>query len=189
MPRLLVILLLALSGVMLGELPAHACSCVNQNTQDQVKKASDVFVGTVTSRTRTGSAVTYDVSVEQVYKGEVTSPATVTSAASSASCGLDSLLADKRYVFLGTAQGDSVEINLCGGTAPATERKVGQVTRILGAGTAPSTPPDPAPARASITRVDETTPATFSRLAAPGGALLLIGLLGLVLLRRLARSH
>ncbi|CUR55649.1 conserved exported hypothetical protein [metagenome] len=189
MRRMLVILLLALSGVLLGELPAHACSCVTQTTQDQVKRASDVFLGTITTRSKADDKVTYEVDVERVYKGDVTTPATVTSAGSSASCGLDSLAADKRYLFLGTAQGESVEVNLCGGTAPATARKVDRISTILGAGSAPATPPDAEPVQATITRVDDSQPASFSRLAAPGGALLLVGLLGLFLLRRVARSR
>ncbi|MGD9958661.1 hypothetical protein [Nocardioides sp.] len=189
MRRLLVALLLALSGVVLGQLPAHACSCVVQTPVDQMKHANDVFVGTVTSKARVAAGVTYVVAVERVYKGSVSNPAKVTTGADSASCGVDNLVADRRYVFMGAASGDAIEINLCGGTAPATTRKLDQVTALFGAGKAPAAAPDPDPVSATITRVDDTKPVSFARLAAPGGALLIVGLLGLFLLRRMSRAR
>ena len=45
--RLLAALILAGCGVVLGQLPAHACSCVSGTTQSHTKQASDVFTGTV----------------------------------------------------------------------------------------------------------------------------------------------
>jgi hypothetical protein len=189
MRRLLVALLLALSGVVLGQLPAHACSCVAQTTQAQLKRATDVFAGMVTSQAKASNVITYEVTVERVYKGEVTSPVAVRTAGDPAACGLGSLVADKRYVFMGAVQGEMVEINSCGGTALATTKLNNTVSAALGAGTAPTPTPEPTPPTASITRVDQATPTKFSRLAAPGGALVLVGLFGLFLLRRTARAH
>ena len=39
-----------------------------------------------------------------------------------------------------------------------------------------------------MTKVEEADPASVSRLAAPGGALLLVGFLGLLVVGRLARK-
>jgi hypothetical protein len=79
--RLVAALVLAGSGVVLGQLPAHACSCVAGTTQTHTKAADEVFTGTITEVTsarkpggRRGATMTYDVKVERVYKGDLASP-------------------------------------------------------------------------------------------------------------------
>lgn len=188
--RLLAALVLAGFGVVLGQLPAHACSCVSTSTQAQTKDAHDVFTGTITAvqsernpNGQRGATMTYDVEVERVYKGDVaTSAVQVTSDRSSTSCGLGQLAADKRYVFFAQADGSDLSADSCGGTARASDQLVTKVERMLGAG---RNPVPPEPAKAVFTRVADAEPATLTRMAAPGVALVLAGLLGLIVVRRL----
>jgi len=188
--RFLASLVLAGVVVVVGGLPAHACSCVASSTQDDVKAADDVFTGTVTHVARSGSArrgtVTYDVAVERVYKGDVRSDRISVSTSRAANlCGLGDLRADRRYVFLARASGSDLSIESCGSTGPAKAELVGKVERLLGDGRDPS-PPAP-PEKAEFTAVAGSQPASVTRLAAPGVAMVLVGLLGLVVVRRLAR--
>jgi hypothetical protein len=189
MRRLLVALLLALSGVVLTQLPAHACSCVVSGTPTQIKNATTVLLGQVVSSSRTGKSLTYVVQVERVYKGVASTSVTLRSPSTRAACGVTNLVADRRYVIFGTQQGDVVEVNSCGGTSPMTSKLVSAVTGILGAGTDPQSSPDDQPTTATFTPVDGTDPTTFPRLAAPGAALVIVGLLGLLFLRRVGRAR
>lgn len=192
--RLLAALVLAGIGVVLGVLPAHACSCASATTQTQTKDANDVFTGTVTAvmaarKTdgQRGANMTYDVEVDRVYKGDVSSSEVqVTSEKGAASCGLGRLIADERYVFFTKSDGTELSADSCGGTARATDKLVTKVERLLGDGRGP-VPPEPE--KAVFTTVADATPPSLTRLAAPGVALVLAGLLGLVVVRRLgARS-
>jgi hypothetical protein len=47
----------------------------------------------------------------------------------------------------------------------------------------------PAPAKPTFTRVADAEPTALTRLAAPGAAMLLVGLLGLMVFGALARSR
>ena len=190
--RLIAALFLAGSGVVLAQLPAHACSCVSTSTQTHVKRADEVFSGTVTDATsarsgRKATTWTYDVEVRRIYKGEVaTSTVQVTSQGDDkrSSCGLGQLPADKPYVFFAQADGSELSADGCGGTAPASGQLVSKVERVLGDGHTPAAP-EPAPEKAVFTRVADAAPTALSRLAAPGVALVLAGLLGLFVARRL----
>jgi len=189
MRRMVVALLLALSGVVLTQLPAHACSCVVNDTRGDIRNATTVLAGTVTAKTPAANTLTYEVRVDRVFKGTAAETVTLRTAAQPAACGLDNLAVDRRYVVFGTQQGAVVEVNSCGGTAPMASPVTTTVKKVLGAGKAPTPLPDPAPITATITRVDQTEPASFQRLAAPGGALVIVGLLGLLFLRRLGRAR
>ncbi|MCW2792589.1 MAG: hypothetical protein JWO76_1687 [Nocardioides sp.] len=188
--RFLAALVLAGIGVVLGQLPAHACSCVSATTQSQTKDANDVFTGTITAvmaaqKTdgQRGAIMTYDVEVDRVYKGDVsTSEVQVSSERGSSSCGLGRLAADKRYVFFAQSDGTELSADSCGGTARASDRLVSKVERLLGSGRAPV---PPTPEKAVFTMVADAQPESLTRLAAPGVALVLAGLLGLFVVRRL----
>ena len=188
--RFLAALVLAGVVVVVGGLPAHACSCVASSTQSDVKAADDVFTGTVTDVATTGSArrgtVTYDVAVERVYKGGVRSDqVSVTTSRAANLCGLGDLRAERRYLFLARASGSELAIESCSSTGRATGELVAKVEKLLGDGRDPS-PPAP-PTKAEFTTVADSRPTSVTRLAAPGAALVLVGLLGLVVVRRLAR--
>jgi hypothetical protein len=181
--RFVLALLLSGIAVVLNQLPAHACDCVTASMQKHAQQAQAVFTAKVTRVERTSQLASYAVTVETVYKGSVRSQLTVQSEPSGAACGLENVVADRRYLFFGTFNGVVVQAHSCGGTTPVTEAATAQIVRILGEGSSPvgGTPTPPAPVYA---QADTSAPASFSRLAAPGGALVIIGLLGLVLLRR-----
>ena len=93
MRRLLVTLLLALSSVVLTQMPAHACSCVKNDTvQKQVKRADVVFAG----RFNDGS-----FAADTLWKGDLVSK-DVRVLSPGKSCGLD-LKADRRYLVFALA--------------------------------------------------------------------------------------
>lgn len=188
--RFLAALLLAGLGVVVSQLPAHACSCVSATTASQTKAAHDVFTGTVTAVMsarkpdgQRGAIMTYDVEVDRVYKGSISSSEVqVTSERGSSSCGLGQLPADRRYLFFAQSDGTELSADSCGGTAPASDKLVTKVQKLLGDGRGP-VPPEPE--KATLTMVADAEPASLTRLAAPGVALVIAGLLGLVVVRRL----
>ena len=71
-----------------------------------------------------------------------------------------------------------------GGTVPVDAEVVDKVVRLLGEG---RDPVPPVPESAEFTPVETGEPTTLARAAAPGLALVLIGLLGLVVVRGLGR--
>ena len=182
----LVLLVLAFTGVVVSQVPAHACSCVAQTFKDQSAAADAVFTGSVDSVSEpSGSEVTYEVTADRAYKGELPGRSvTVTSRTDSASCGLGDLETDRPHVFLVARSGDSFSADSCSGTAPVSAKVDERLTRLLGRGTPV---PESPPASATYTPLETSAPPPLERLAAPGAALVIIGLLGLVVVRRLGR--
>ena len=180
--RLLAAVALAGCGVAVATPPAVA------GTQADAKGASAVFTGTVTdvsvARPQGGqpATATYDVQVERVFKGSVsTETVQVTSSRSSRACERLVLDPDRDYVFFVENDGSSFTPDTCSGTGPAGGRLVAEIRQLLGEGR----PPVPAqPEQAVFTRVADAEPPTLTRTAAPGIALVLVGLLGLVVVRR-----
>ncbi|GCD90057.1 hypothetical protein NLS1_20630 [Nocardioides sp. LS1] len=183
--RLVAALLIAgCSVVVLGQGPASACPAASGSgtTQDHTMNVSDVFTGDVAGVTRTDRTITYDVRVDRVYKGDVqTADVLVTTSARARSCTGVELTNGRSYVFFAQAGGSDLSIARADGTARAGDQLVKQVERLLGDGHAP-TPPEPK--TATFTRVAHAEPPTLPRLAAPGLALVLVGLLGLLVVRR-----
>ncbi len=198
MRRLPVVLLLGLmTGLMLvvvgqANAQAAACTCKQDGLPKKVNKATGVFSGTVTMAsgpTSTGKRQTmsYDVKVDRVYKGDITSPTvTVKSDADEEACGLTGMTADNRYLFFVRANGANLLANSCGGTGPATSARTQRLVALLGQGT---TPVPPTPAEATFETVDGAEPASLTRMAAPGAAALVVGLLGLMVFGALGRSR
>jgi hypothetical protein len=185
--RLLAALVLAGCGVLaLGAPSQAACPAVTGTTQSHTKDASDVFSGTVKDRAREGDQVVYEVEVERVYKGEIgTAQVKVSTPAASNDCGLPDLRSNRRYVFFARADGSALATDQASGTASASARLVKKVERLLGDGRVAVAPE---PEKAEFTRVADAQPDSLTRLAAPGVALVLVGLLGLLVVRRLARA-
>jgi hypothetical protein len=193
MRRLLVMLIVGLTTVVVAG-PAHArpCNCQRPPVTQAVGAADGVFSGTVTMAsgpTTSGKRqmMSYDVKVDRVYKGGISSPrVTVKSDASESACGLTGMTADNRYLFFVRAADANLLANSCGGTAPATSARTQKIVALLGAGT---TPIPPTPAEAEFTPVAGADPPSLTRLAAPGAAALLVGLLGLLVFGRLGRTR
>ena len=177
--RLLVALLLASSAVVaLGGAPAlAACPAARTDLQQRAMDADDVFTGSVTTRTATSDTATFAVDVDRIYKGEITGEqVTVTTDARPRGCGLPGLVEGSAYVFFAQADGSDLTVDRRGGTATASEAYVARVEGLLGPGRA-AVPP--APVEATFTTVADA-PADVRRLAAPGAALVIVGVLGLV---------
>jgi hypothetical protein len=177
--RFFAALLLACSAVVaLGDAPAlAACPVVRTDLQQRTMAAADVFTGTVAGRTVVGNTTSFTVDVDRIYKGQLTAQqVTVTTDTRPRACGLPTLQAGTAYVFFAQESGSGLTIDRRGGTAPASAAYVAQVEQLLGEGRA-ATPP--APVEATFTTVADA-PADVQRLAAPGEALVLIGVLGLV---------
>lgn len=193
--RLLALLVLLGSCVFAATSASAApapCSCERAETQDHVKAANAVFTGTVDQATApSGSAANglsgmVTVTVDRVYKGSMITTETVdvSTARAFGTCN-DALKQGGRYVFF-VESDEGLSATGCGGTARATAALVGQVTRLLGEGRLP-VPQQSAPVEPAMTPVDTSRPTSLTRLAAPGVALVLIGLLGLGLVRRVGR--
>lgn len=201
------LLAVALVGCFLavGAAPAQACTCAQaagpasdtgaDPLMERIKRADAVFTGTVASSTRSADpgtgvvdTITNQVVLDRVYKGRIddVDQTVLTTQRTQATCGLGQLQVDSRYVFIVVAD-PSVEgawaDDGCSGTRAATAALIAQVQDVLGEGR-PATP-EPAPAPAVLTDVDTSEPTSLSRAAAPGLALVLVGVLGLILVRRL----
>jgi hypothetical protein len=190
LPRLFSVLVLACVGVVLAQVPSHAvCRCVQSDVSSDIKSADAVFSGVLvdSSGTAAGSKsdfATYEVEGDTVYKGNVRT-STVEVRSRNDDCSLGDLEADKRYVFFVTEQGTDLRADQCGGTAASSGKLVRQVEQVLGDGTplGRSNQPDE-PVTVEFTKVSDAEPDSLTRVAAPGAALVLVGLLGLLVVRR-----
>jgi hypothetical protein len=151
-----------------------------------VQRATVVFTGVVTSAVASGTSFVQTVQVDRLYKGQVTSGEQRVRT-TGGKCGLGKLTVDERYVVMATPDGDSWLAGPRSGTAPATDALLARVQSLLGPGTAPTTPPA-APQEVTYEEVGAAQPRPFLRVAAPGFALVIVGLLGLVVARRWGRA-
>ena len=101
-----------------------------------------------------------------------------------AECSLGALAVDTEYMFFVTGTGDPWVATGLSGTLPISDTVVAQVVELLGQGAPPI---QPTPETAVFTPVDTSEPQSLSRAAAPGAALVLVGLLGLVVVRGVSR--
>jgi hypothetical protein len=193
LPRVLVLLVVGLSTAVVADAPAHAaCTCKRPPLAQQVNDADAVFSGTVTMAsgpTTSGKRqiMSYDVKVDRIYKGDISSPqVTVKSDADPSRCGLSGMTAGTRYLFFVRANDPNLLANRCGGTGPAKSTKTQKVVALLGPGT---TPIPPTPEKAEFTLVADAEPPPLTSLAAPGAAMVLVGLLGLMIFGALGRSR
>jgi hypothetical protein len=168
--------------------PIDKCPFVS--IADSSKAAMAVFTGTVTAvteeaRPERGSYFLHDVTVTQVYGDEVdTAKVQVRSEKVPKECSLGELTVGTEYMFFVVSAGDPWIAASGGGTRVADAEVIDKVTEIRGEGRDPVPAP---PESAEFTPVDADAPTTLSRAAAPGLALVLIGLLGLIVVRGLGR--
>ncbi|MDR7252927.1 hypothetical protein J2X46_001912 [Nocardioides sp. BE266] len=184
--RLAAALLLACLGLVVTvSAPASAeCTCKQGQLAQQVKKADVIFIGTVDAVATEGKDHTYSITASRAYQGEPERSTMVESAGGRNACGLGALGVGTAYVFFATGTEAPYQADSCGGTSVANPTKVQKIEKILGEGTSVEPPPPP---EAVFEKVEDSAPPGFARMAAPGAAAAIIGLLGLVLVRRLAR--
>jgi hypothetical protein len=186
---------LALPGGSASAAPAAAPDdCAGLTQAEAAESADVVFTGTVASRTRSKGSATrefaHEVQVEVVFKGPISTELVpvVTRDATRTVPGLGPLEEGELYLVFGRvveAEGSPVIVaGGCSGTGVAAADQVTRIEVLLGEGRPPVAPAQPEP---QFTEVEGADPDSFTRTAAPGLALILIGLLGLVVVRRLNR--
>lgn len=188
--RLAAALLFACLGLVATTAASAAaadCTCRQPTLERQVARADVIFIGTVENVEKAGTDWTYDVEATRAYKGEPERSTQVFSAGGAGRCGLGELAVGTDYVFLATGSDAPYEADSCGGTAEWTQGRVDKLEKVpeLAAGYTAIEPP--APPEAVRTLVEDEPPAGFARAAAPGAAAAIIGLLGLIVVRRLGR--
>ena len=184
--RLAAVMLLACLGLVLTvSAPASAeCTCKQGRLEQQVARADVVFIGTVDTVELADDDHTYDITASRAYQGSPERSTQVFSAGGRNACGLGELAVGTTYVFLATGTAAPYDADSCGGTTVANPTKVAKIETLLGEGTSVEPPPPP---KAVLTKVEDSPPPGLARAAAPGAAAVIIGLLGLVVVRRLAR--
>ena len=183
--RALLACLFVVSGMVLAvQAPASACSCQRTGLEQQTAGADAVFLATVDDVSRVGEQYEIAVTATRSYKGTVARSTTVTTARQTTACGIGRPEPGTDYLFLVRGDAPPYVADSCDGTGQVDPDRVAKVEGILGAGQ--SIQP-PAPPSATRTKVEESAPASLARLAAPGAAMVLVGLLGLVVVRRRGR--
>ena len=176
------------SGLVLAtSAPASAeCTARPGTLEQQVERAEVIFRATVLDLGREGDTFTYDLEASRAYKGTPERSTQVVSVggSNSSTCGLGELEVGEEYVFFVTGTEAPYDAKINDGTAPSNSTRLDKIEDILGPGTPVEPPPPPT---AVLTKVEDAAPAGLARSAAPGAAIALIGLLGLVVVRRLAR--
>jgi hypothetical protein len=194
LPAALVVAATVLTGAATPAAGADepAVKCPFISVADSSKAAMAVFTGQVTAVTKQekpagepGAYYLQDVTVTRVYQGEIDTEAVqVRYEKVPKACSLGELVVGTEYLFFVVSSGDPWIAESGGGTVPVDAEVVEKVERVLGEGRDPVPPP---PESAEFTPVQTGEPTTLSRAAAPGLALILVGLLGLVVVRGLTR--
>jgi hypothetical protein len=181
-------LLGALVSVSASAEGATAARCPHQSIGQEIAKADVVFRGVVTrSRPAHGSGVKrtrgYKVAADRVYQASlVTRSVLVTARAGPSACALPRLTKGTRYLFFVKEKGPLLMATTA--TAKATRHLTREVVKRLGKGSRPVSTP---PAAAVLTKVAHASPPSLSRLLAPGAAVLILSLLGLLVVSRRGR--
>jgi hypothetical protein len=166
---------------------ASAAPCPQSSLNKEIKQADVVFRGIVDKarpargkgdqRTRT-----YKVTADRVYQSTLVTDRVRVTVEVGAACPPAKLVEGKRYIFFVTEEGSRLVSTSA--TARASHTLTDQVVAKLGDGEQPHQAP---PVQAEFTLVANATPPRLSRLLAPGAALLIVSLLGLLVVGRMGR--
>ena len=97
---------------------AYACTCAPVELERDLPTADGAVIGSVLQRRVAGDTATYDLRVEQVYKGDIENRLEVVSSVDGASCGLELVVGDRVGLLL-TRDGDTWRSSLCQQVDPA----------------------------------------------------------------------
>lgn len=179
---LLVAGLVSTFGVLVAAAPAQACSCQTSDLRKLTKSADIVHVGVVqSSSTDDSGSEQFQVLAQRLFKGELDSARLTVTNSVGGTCTLGPVGKGERWLFL---TGPDHSTTLCDGSRRLRQRDLERVQQILGVG---ERLPTPDPQKAVLTPVESDPPEEFTRLAAPGAAAALLGLLGLVVVGRINR--
>jgi hypothetical protein len=177
----------ALVGTASVGTAAAPATCPHPSLSKQIKQADVVFRGTVDkARPVKGKGTqryrTYKVQADRVYQSSLVTDSVIVTARVGATCPPPALRQGKRYIFFVTERGSRLL------ATPATARATRKLTRQVVAKLGPGLHPQPAPpVSVTFTKVADAAPPSLSRLLAPGAALLILSLLGLLVVGRLGR--
>jgi hypothetical protein len=179
------------SGAASASPADHHHRCPTTTVKQDISAADAVFRGVVmkvrpasgSGRHRTRS---YRVTADRLYKGSLVTDQVVVTArvggTSSPKCALPTLVKGGRYIFFATERGARLLATTA--TAKAHHHLTRQVVRQLGNGKQPEVKP---PATAEFSAVAGASPPKLSKLLAPGAALVIVSVLGLVVVGRVGR--
>ncbi|HSF35895.1 MAG TPA: hypothetical protein VLA70_07265 [Nocardioides sp.] len=178
--RLLAVLALLAGGLVLGPAaPAAACSCALLSPEEYAARADVAFVGTATSERAADGEVVYRFTVETVHAGRVSRTHDVVAPRTGSTCDQRLPLDRELLVLAGLDPRGRPALRDCLDVAwYAEDVYAGKVAAALGPGT------QPIPGRSEV-EVEDTTVRDVLWAAAAVG---IVGALGMVVVRRLARS-
>jgi hypothetical protein len=171
-----------------GPAPAAApATCKQRSLNKEIERADVVFRGVVdNARPVRGKGAdrtrVYKVTADRVYQASLVTDKVRVTAEVGAKCPPPKLAEGKRYIFFVTEDGSRLVSTSA--TARATHKLTDQVVAKLGDGVQPHSTP---PANATFSKVADAAPPRLSRLLAPGAALVVLSLLGLLVIGRLNR--
>jgi len=178
--RLLAVLALLAGGLVLGSAgPASACSCARLSPEGYAARADVAFVGTATSERAVDGELVYRFTVDTVHAGRVSRTQDVVTPRTGSSCD-QRLPLDRELLVLGSidARGRP-SLRDCQDVGWYVEDSfAGKVAAVLGPGT------EPLPGRSEVEVEDSTVQDLLWSALAIG----VVGALGMVVVRRLARS-
>ncbi len=151
-------------------------------------KAADVVVsGTISAVDDSPRPESFTVRLTRIYRGKVTTP-TLTFE-QSPTCPQRDVVTGQQWFVLAEqpkADGARPQVSVCTGSVILDGSVTRVVEKTLGTGTAAPQPPPPS---ATFTSVEGSGPARFTRMAAPGAAMVVVGLLGMLVVGRLGRPR
>lgn len=177
------------AGLLVGPAQARPLArCQHRTLHQDIKQADVVFRGVVDEvRPVRGKGDqrrrTYKVGADRVYQSSLAADTVVVTASVGAACSPPTLRRGKRYMFFAVEKGS--QLLSTSATAPARRHLTRQVVAELGGGQPPR--PKPSATTVAFSRAADASPPSLSRLMAPGAALVILSLLGLVVLARLGR--
>jgi hypothetical protein len=177
--RLLAVLALLAGGLVLGSAaPAAACSCARLSPQEYADRADVAFVGTATSERPAAGELVYRFTVETVHAGRVSRTQDVVAPRTGSTCDQRLPLDRELLVLVGIDARGRPSLQDCQDAGWYAEGAfAGKVSAALGPGTRPL------PGRSEVEVEDSTVRDVVWSAVAIG----VVGALGMVVVRRLAR--